>query len=212
MDDGSEDGSSHHGSPGNASEGSCSHEGSSEQTKDTVPKQKRKRTVHVGETSPPLGKNKRVKRNATKTTNKKNKNLNAAMKYTNDIVLQHWGDTTEYGKYFRSLNEEQQSAEVALLNKGSAKSMKNIIKTKLLDDNYQTLLQEKLRQYLSDGRVSQSSMFRCAPKLCNSVMANLKFLSVGEWVEVDGDRSPGFNSEGGIGVITNVHDDFADIK
>jgi hypothetical protein len=178
MDDGSEDGSSHHGSPGSASEGSCSHESTSEQTKDTVPKQKRKRTVHVGETSPSLAKHKRVKSNATKTTNTKTKYSKAAMKYTNDIVLQHWGDTTEYGKSFRSLNEEQQSAEVALLNKGSAKSMKNIIKTKLLDVHYQTLFQEKLRQYLSDGRVSQDSMFRCAPKLCNSVMANLTFLSV----------------------------------
>jgi hypothetical protein len=213
MDDGSEDGLSHHGSPGNASEGSCSHEGSPERSTDKVPKQKRKRCICPcwGDLAT-FGKKKRVKSNATKTNNTNSKNVKAAMTYTNDIVLQHWGDTTEYGKSFRLLNEEQQSAEVALLNKGSAKSMKNIIKTKLLDVHYQTLVQEKLRQYLSDGRVSQDSMFRCAPKLCNSVTANLTFLSVGEWVEVDGDRSPGFNSEGGIGVITNVHDDFADIK
>jgi hypothetical protein len=151
-----------------------------------------------------LAKKKRVKCNANK--------VKAAMTYTNDIVLQQWGETTEYGKSFRSLNEEQQSVEVALLNKGSAKVMKNIIKTKLIHVHYETVVEDKLRQYLSDGRVSQDSMFRCASKLCNSVRANLKFLSVGEWVEVDGDRSPGYNSEGGIGVITSVHDGFADVK
>ncbi len=37
-------------------------------------------------------------------------------------------------------------------------------------------------------------------------------LSVGEWVEVDADRTPGWNSEGGIAVIINVHDNFADVK
>ena len=159
-----------------------------------------------------MAKKKRVKCNAKRINNTITNKVKAAMTYTNDIVLQHWGDTTEYGKSFRLLNEEQQSVEVALLNKGSAKSMKNIIKAKLIHVHYEALVEDKLRQYLSDGRVSQDSMFRCAPKLCNSVRANLTFLSVGEWVEVDGDRSPGYNSEGGIGVITNVHDGFADIK
>ena len=42
--------------------------------------------------------------------------------------------------------------------------------------------------------------------------SNLKFLSVGEWVEVDADRTPGYNSEGGIAVIISVHDDLADVK
>ncbi len=86
--------------------------------------------------------------------------------------------------------------------------MKNIIKTKLIHDHYSKIVDEKLRAYLSEGRVQTASMFHCAPKYSKSAMANLKFLSVGEWVEVDGDRLPGFNSEGGIGVIiTSVHDD-----
>jgi hypothetical protein len=169
-----------------------------------VSKRKRRQSEHVEESSQPLAKKKRVKCNANKVKD--------AMTYTNDTVLQQWGETTEYGKSFRLLNEEQQSVEVALLNKGSAKSMKNIIKTKLIHVHYEKVVEDKLRQYLSEGRVSQNSMFRSQPKLCNSVRANLKFLSVGEWVEVDGDRSPGYNSEGGIGVITNVHDDFADVK
>ncbi len=33
-----------------------------------------------------------------------------------------------------------------------------------------------------------------------------------EWVEVDADRTPGYNSEGGIAVIIHVHDDLADVK
>ena len=55
-------------------------------------------------------------------------------------------------------------------------------------------------------------MIRCAPKTSIAITSNVKFLSVGEWVEIDGDRSPGYNSEGGIAVIVAVHDDFADVK
>jgi hypothetical protein len=69
-----------------------------------------------------------------------------------------------------------------------------------------------LRQYLVDSRVSQASMFHSAPKTASMSMANLKFLSVGEWVEVDADRTLGYNSEGGIAVIISVHDDMADVK
>ncbi len=78
--------------------------------------------------------------------------------------------------------------------------MKHIIKTKLLSLHYQKLVEEKLRQHLCNGRMSQESMFRCVSQLSDYVMANLKFLSAGEWVEVDGDRSQGYNSEGGTGV------------
>ncbi len=46
----------------------------------------------------------------------------------------------------------------------------------------------------------------------NAITSNLKFLSVGEWIEIDADRTPGFNSEGGIAVIIAVHDDLADVK
>ncbi len=110
------------------------------------------------------------------------------------------------------LDKVKQATEVALLNKGSAKSMKNIIKTKLLNIHYRKVVDEKLRQHLTEQRVSQESMFHSAPKLLQLTLANVKFLSVGEWVEVDGDRTPGFNSEGGIGVIVSVNDAFADVK
>jgi hypothetical protein len=35
---------------------------------------------------------------------------------------------------------------------------------------------------------------------------------VGEWVEVDADRTPGYNSEGGIAVVIAVADALVDVK
>jgi hypothetical protein len=110
------------------------------------------------------------------------------------------------------MNDAGQLAEVANLNKGAVKGMKGIIKKKLLVVHYKQLVADKLRQYLSDSRVLQASMFHSVPKAASMSLANLKFLSVGEWVEVDADRTPGYNSEGGIAIIVSVHDDMADCK
>jgi hypothetical protein len=55
-------------------------------------------------------------------------------------------------------------------------------------------------------------MFHATPKSINLVTSDVNFISVGEWVEVDADRTPGFNSEGGIAVIVSVHDALADVK
>jgi hypothetical protein len=54
--------------------------------------------------------------------------------------------------------------------------------------------------------------FHVTPTATNAVQLNPNFISVGEWVEVDADRTPGFNSEGGIAVITQVHDALVDVK
>ncbi len=119
-DDGSEVGSSHHGSPGNAGDDSCSHHGSPDRSGQVLPKHKRKRCVNVGEALQPLVKKKRVKTNAAKSTISKTKKGTAAVMYTVNSVLESWGETTEYGKSFRSLDQDKQCAEVALLNKGSS--------------------------------------------------------------------------------------------
>jgi hypothetical protein len=63
-----------------------------------------------------------------------------------------------------------------------------------------------------DNRTPQALMFHCVPKIASAITSDPKFLSVGEWVEVDADRTPGYNSEGGIAVIIAVHDDLADVK
>jgi hypothetical protein len=136
----------------------------------------------------------------------------AAVTYTIEGVLTQWSDTTEYGISFRAMTSDEQKAEVIVLNKGAIKWMKGIIKSKLLITHYNTLVAEKLRAHISEGRVPPASIFHSTPKNAQLVTSNLKFLSVGEWVEVDADRTPGYNSEGGIAVIVSVHDDLADVK
>ena len=83
---------------------------------------------------------------------------------------------------------------------------------KLLDVNFKLLVMEKMRSYLSESRLPLPFMWHAAPSSINVVRSNPNFISVGEWVEVDADRTPGYNSEGCIAVITSVHDDFADVK
>jgi hypothetical protein len=90
--------------------------------------------------------------------------------------------------------------------------MKDIIRKKVRGNNYKVMVAQKLREHIIQTRAVPAEMFHCAPKSLKSVTANIKFLSVGEWVEVDADRTPGYNSDGGIAVIINVHDDLADVK
>jgi hypothetical protein len=135
-----------------------------------------------------------------------------AKAYSIEGVLLSWNDTTDYGISFRSMTVQEQQAEVLLLNKGAAKGMKGLIKNKLLVVHYKKLIADKLQEHLAQCRVMPSDMFHCAPKIVNLVTANPNFISVGEWVEVDADRTPGFNSEGGIAVIIAVHDALADVK
>jgi hypothetical protein len=132
--------------------------------------------------------------------------------YTIEGIKLSWSEETEYGQSFRAMDADEQRAEVLRLNKGVDKGMKCVIKTKLLDDNYKTLVSEKLQAHLSQCRASPPSMFHAAPTSRIAVVHDATFLSVGEWVEVDADRSVGYNSEGGIAVIINVHDDLADVK
>jgi hypothetical protein len=134
------------------------------------------------------------------------------MSYTVNGVMTSWDDTTEYGTSFRNMTEEEQHAEVLRINKGAQKQMKGIIKNKLIAVNYTTLVADKLSEHLSAGRVTQATMFHASPKTLSLSLANPSFISVGEWVEVDTDRTPGYNSEGGIEVIISVHDNFADVK
>ncbi len=87
-----------------------------------------------------------------------------------------------------------------------------MIKTKLLDVNYKVAIAEKMREYLQDSRTPMAKIFHATPKTFNAIIANPNFISVGEWVEVDADRTPGFNSEGGISVIIQVYDALVDVK
>ena len=135
-----------------------------------------------------------------------------AVQYTVESVLLEWSASTEYGISFRGLSSEEQLAEVAVLNKSSAKGMRHIVKNNLLAKEYKLLIGEKMRLYFQEHRDSMASMMHAAHKVQPGPQANPTFLSVGEWVEVDADRTPGYNSEGGIGVITGVVDGLADVK
>jgi hypothetical protein len=143
-----------------------------------------------------------------KTTRKKS----ADETYTIDKILVTWNDDSEYGKSFREMTSEEQQLEVVRMNKGAAKGLKTVIKSKLLDVNFKLLIASKMMEHLHESRTPMAKIFHVTPNTMNAVLSNPNFISVGEWVEVDADRTPGFNSEGGIAVITQVHDALVDVK
>jgi hypothetical protein len=120
------------------------------------------------------------------------------MAYTIIVVLEQWSDTTDSGCNFRALTPLQQLADVAVLNKEAAKGLKGVVKNKMLAKQYKELISEKMRVYFADNCEPQASMFHSITTLKIGARANIKFSSVGEWVEVDADRTPGFNSEGAL--------------
>ena len=111
------------------------------------------------------------------------------------------------------MNATDQIGEVARLNKGVDKGTNIAIKSKLITAKYTEIVAGKMRQHLIDNRQPIVSMFRAANTAVRNLrLLNPEFLSVGEWVEVDADRTPGWNSEGGIGVVVSVQDALADVK
>ena len=110
------------------------------------------------------------------------------------------------------MTSDEQQLEVVRMNKGAAKGLKTVIKSKLLDVNFKLLIASKMMEHLHESRTPMAKIFHVPPNTINAVLANPNFISVGEWVEVDADRTPGFNSEGGIAVITQVHDALVDVK
>jgi hypothetical protein len=132
--------------------------------------------------------------------------------FTVDSVLESFKDTTEYGASFRSMTSEIQAMEVVRLNKGAATGMKGAIRKQRIDVQFKTLVSERMKEFLIQNRTQPQNMFRTVapPRLLQKLQ--LRFLSIGEWVEVDADRTPGWNSEGGIAVIVNVNDGLADVK
>ncbi len=129
-----------------------------------------------------------------------------------DSVIESFKETTEYGASFRSMTAEEQATEVVRLNKGAASGMKGAIRKQKIDVQFKELVKEKMKAFIISNRTEQASMYRnvVQPRILHKLQ--LKFLSVGEWVEVDADRTPGWNSEGGIAVIVGVNEGLADVK
>ena len=134
------------------------------------------------------------------------------LRYTVDIVLATWNEENDYGKSFRAMKFEDQEADVKRLNMGTTKGLKGVIKKKLLDVNYKAVVTAKMQAYLGQSRMPLTFMFHVPPSTLNAVLLNPSFISVGEWVEVDADRSPGYNSEGGVAVVVAVADALVDVK
>ncbi len=140
------------------------------------------------------------------------KNCGGKSTFTVDSVMLAFTDKTEYGSSFRAMNAEQQKNEVDTLNKGAATGLKGAIKKNRIDVQFKTLVSDKMREYLVANRTDGINMFRAITHPRVTQKLQLKFLSIGEWVEVGADRTPGWNSEGGIAVVTNVNDGLADVK
>ena len=134
------------------------------------------------------------------------------MKHTSESVLLAFSAETEYGQSFRCLESIEQKKEVERLNKGAVKGTKEVIKSKLITQKYKQIVADKMRDFLIKQRQPVSTMFRATPPSRPMALMSPTFISVGEWVEVDADRTPGWNSEGGVGVIIAVHDAVADVK
>jgi hypothetical protein len=152
---------------------------------------------------------------AKATSRRKGKQeVNSGGKTTFSIesVLESFKESTEYGASFRSMEVEAQKLEVVRLNKGAATGMKVAIRKQRIDVQFKSLVSEKLKAHLKANRTDQKNMFRTITQPRTLQKLQLKFLSVGEWVEVDADRTPGWNSEGGIAVIVAVNDGLADVK
>ncbi len=80
--------------------------------------------------------------------------------------------------------------------------------------NYSSLCSEKLKEPLLAMRVDDKYRFRTAPPSAAACAIAAASVSVGDWVQVqvDGDRSPGWISEGGITMVIAVNDYFSDVK
>ncbi len=86
------------------------------------------------------------------------------------------------------------------------------MKAKVIATKYANICVDKLKEHLVSQRVAENDMFRKAAPVNSSRHVGAAAVSVGDWVEVDGDRSPGWNSEGGIAMVIASSINHADVK
>jgi len=162
-----------------------------------------------------LGKRKRC---TTKDNAPRNKRLRKAPKlmniktYSKESVLEEFDEDTEFGQEYRKMDDSEKKAALNVLNRGATKGIKTVVKAKILTTKYSTLCSEKLKAHLMEERVPIDKMFQVAKSTSIARSSHAALVHVGDWVQVDADRSIGFNSEGGIGMVIAVNDNFSDIK
>ena len=72
---------------------------------------------------------------------------------------------------------------------------------------------QKLKEHLASMRVVDNDMlFRKAAPISSSRMVGSSSVSVGDFVEVDADRSPGWNSERGIAMVSASAYNLTEVK
>ncbi len=132
--------------------------------------------------------------------------------YTVDSVLLEFGEDDAFGQEYRKLDEEAKKKAVEKLNLGATKGIKSVVKVKVLTTKYCSLCLDKLKEHVFATRVDVQNMFREAPPRPTSRTIAAASVSVEDCVQVDADRSTGWNSEGGIAMVIAVHDSFSDVK
>ncbi len=101
---------------------------------------------------------------------------------------------------------------VKKLNKGANNGIKVAVKAKVMENKYSKLCREKIVDHLRSMRVDVDSMFRAAPSVSSSRQVAASSVNVGNFVEVDADRTPGWNSEGEVAMVIGVTNNFSDVK
>ena len=187
----------------------------------TRPTKKRKRIDNLsvdkprsrkrGKTKQVRGKTKLIVAKA-KRMSARESNIGGKTTFSVESIMTSFKDTTEYGQSFRNMTSEQQTTEVVRLNKGAAIGMKAAIKNQRITSQFKEVVTDKMKEYVIQNRTQPTEMFRAIT--ASRVLHHMKLshISVGEWVEVAADITPGWNSEGGIGVIIKITDSLVDVK
>ena len=132
--------------------------------------------------------------------------------YTQETVMVEFDGNSEYGVALRAMTDVELKAAVDKLNKSATNGIKGAVKAKVIASKYANICVEKLKEHLVSQRVAANDMFRKAAPVNSSRHVGASAVSVGDWVEVDGDRSPGWNSEGGIAMVIASSIIHADVK
>jgi hypothetical protein len=111
-----------------------------------------------------------------------------------------------------AMPESEKHAAVAKLNKGTTDGIKGAVKAKVLSSKYSTVCKDKLKEHLLAMRVDENDMFKKAAPMNSARMVGASAVSVGDWVQVDADRSPGWNSKGGIAMVTASLNNIVEVK
>jgi hypothetical protein len=104
--------------------------------------------------------------------------------------MEEYDAESEYGKALRGMSESDRVVAVAKLNKGASDGIKGAVKAKVLSSKYATLCMDKLKEHLLAMRVEDKDMFRKAEPINRARLVIAAAVTVGDWVQVDEDRSP----------------------